>query len=156
MRFENAGIANNDPDSQTQTSKCVSPHAHEIVTIIGHGAQGPLQEQIGYHHMVPWTSEFKLYRTKLYASGINLVLCFKWWSFSILTKIFKKNCLTYHVVSVPVSVCVVCINSFEAKISQWILLYCQQHTSVFNLHTGRWQQPISLSYMKAFKSFIHN
>jgi len=27
------------------TSNRVSPHAHEIVTIIGQGAQGPLQEQ---------------------------------------------------------------------------------------------------------------
>lgn len=44
--LKNAGIAHNDPNSQSQTSKCVSPHAHEIVTIIGHGAQGPLQEQI--------------------------------------------------------------------------------------------------------------
>lgn len=35
-----------NPDVGTQTSKCVSPHAHEIVTIIGQGAQAPLQEQI--------------------------------------------------------------------------------------------------------------
>jgi len=28
------------------TSKCVSPHAQAIVTIIGQGAQGPLQEKI--------------------------------------------------------------------------------------------------------------
>lgn len=33
---------------QTLTSKCVSPHEHEIVTISGQGAQAPLQENKKY------------------------------------------------------------------------------------------------------------
>lgn len=41
-------------NNEIRTSKCVSPHAQEIVTITGQGAQGPLQEQNITGHMINW------------------------------------------------------------------------------------------------------
>lgn len=32
-------------NNEIRTSKCVSPHAHDIVTITGQGAQEPLQQK---------------------------------------------------------------------------------------------------------------